>query len=72
MGAGTLIFSYIFRFGALFLVQNFRKVILMGVRFFFFFFFFWGGGGGVITKSDYFLFWGGGREGVISIHFRDF
>ena len=62
VGGGTLIFSYIFRFGALFLVQNFRKVILLGVRRFvdIFFFFFWGGGGGVITKSDYFFFFGGG------------
>ena len=30
-GGGTPIFSYIFRFGALFLVQNLRKVILLGV-----------------------------------------
>ena len=57
MGAGTLIFSYIFRFGALFLVQNFRKVILSTIFFFLLFFL---GGGGVITKSDYFLFLGGG------------
>ena len=28
---GTPIFSFIFRFGALFLVKNFRKVILLGV-----------------------------------------
>ena len=55
---GTPIFSFIFRFGALFLVKNFRKVILLGVwrfvDFFLFLFFF---GGGVITKSD--LFKGG-------------
>ena len=48
---GTPIFSFIFRFGALFLVKNFRKVILLGVWRFvdfylFIFFFFWGGGGG--------------------------
>ena len=30
-GGGTAIFSFIFRFGALFWVKNFRKVILLGV-----------------------------------------
>ena len=30
-GGGTPIFSFIFRFRALFLVKNFRKVILLGV-----------------------------------------
>ena len=63
MGAGTLIFSYIFRFGALFLVQNFRKVILMGVRFFFFFFFFGGGGGGGHYEIGLFPLLGGGEGG---------
>ena len=78
VGGGTLIFSYIFRFGALFLVQNFRKVILLGVRrfvdiFFFFFFFLGGGGGGHYEIGLFFLGgggWGGG--GVISIHYRAF
>ena len=61
VGGGTPIFSYIFRFGALFLIQNFRKVILLGVwrvvdmggegvgslrnRTIFYFIFFVGGGG---------------------------
>ena len=69
---GTPIFSFIFRFGALLLVKNFRKVKLSEYEdlwicgFIYFIFFFWGGGGeGVITKSDFF-------EGVISIHFRAF
>ena len=51
-GVGTPIFSFILRFGALFLVKNFRKVILLGERRFVDFFL--GGGGGVITKSDFF------------------
>ena len=45
---GTPIFSFIFRFGALFLVKNFRKVILLGEYedlWILFIFFFWGGGG---------------------------
>ena len=46
MGGGTPILSFIFMFGALFLVQIFRKVILTKSDFFFFFFFFLGGGGG--------------------------
>ena len=63
VGGGTLIFSYIFRFGALFLVQNFRKVILLGVRRFvdiFFFFFLGGGGGGSLRNRTIFFFLGGG------------
>ena len=43
---GTPIFSFKFRFGALFLVKNFRKVILLGVCRFVDFFFFGGGGAG--------------------------
>ena len=60
--------SLVFRFGALFLVKNFRKVILFGrMKICGFFFFFGGGGGeGVIMKSDFFF------RGVISIHFRAF
>ena len=42
-GGGTLIFSYIRRFGPFFWVQNFEFQYF----FFFFFFFFFGGGGGV-------------------------
>ena len=74
MGGGAPIFSYILRFGALFLVQNFRKVIHLGVgRFVDIFFFFFGGGGGGHYEIElffffffFFFFWGGG--GVISIH----
>ena len=68
---GTPIFSFIFRFGALLLVKNFRKVKLSEYEdlwicgFIYFIFFFFLGGEGVITKSDFF-------EGVISIHFRAF
>ena len=61
VGGGTPIFSYIFRFGALFLVQNFRKVIILGMNICGYFFF--GKGGGVITKSDFFLGGGGGGRG---------
>ena len=81
MGGGTPIFSYIFRFGALFLVQNLRKsntfgsMKICGIFFFFFFFFFGGGGGGGGGHHEiglfYFFFRGGGR-GVISIHYRAF
>ena len=66
VGGGTPIFSYIFRFGALFLVQNFRKVILLEVwRFVDIFFFFLGGGGGggeggSLRNWTFFLFLGGG------------
>ena len=59
VGGGTPLFSFIFRFGALFLVKNFRKVIRLGVwRFVDFFFFFWGGGGGGHYEIGLF-FWGG-------------
>ena len=71
MGGGAPIFSYIFRFGALFLVQNFRKVIHLGVgRFVDIFFFFGGGGGGGSLRNRielffffFFFFWGGGGGG---------
>ena len=53
--AGTPIFSFIFRFGALFWVKKIRKVILLGVWRFVDFFFFWGGGG----RGSLRLFWGG-------------
>ena len=76
-GGGTPIFSYIFKFGALFLVQNFRNNTFGSMKICGYFF--WGGVI-VITKSDYFLFFSffffffffffGG--GVISIHFRVF
>ena len=55
MGGGTPIFSYIFRFGALFFIQNFRKVITFGSMKSCGYL-----GGGVITKSDYFFLGGGG------------
>ena len=61
-GGGTPIFSYIFRFGALFFDQSLRKVILLGVwrfvDFFIFFYFFFGGGGGHYEIRPF--FWGGG------------
>ena len=70
-GGGMPIFSFIFRFGALFLIKKFRKEILLGVRRFVDFFL--GGGGGAGGE-------GGGKSlrnrtflrRVISIHFRAF
>ena len=63
VGGGTPIFSYIFRFVAIF-VSKFQKSNTFGSMkicgFFFFFFFFFGGGGGHYEIG---LFWGG----VISI-----
>ena len=61
---GTPIFSFIFRFGALFLVKNFNAFGSMKICGFFF------GGGGGRGRGHYeigFFF-----EGVISIHFRAF
>ena len=55
VGGGTPIFSYIFRFGALLLVQNFRKVILLGVRRVVDI---WGEGGSLRYQTIF--FWGGG------------
>ena len=72
---GTPLFSFIYRFGALFLVKNFRKVIRLGVSRFVDFFFFLGGGGGAggggggrgsLRNRTFFL------RGFISIHFRAF
>ena len=60
VGGGTPIFSFIFRFWALILVKNFRKVILLGVWRFvgvFFVVFFGGGGRGSLRNRTF--FWGG-------------
>ena len=69
---GTLIFSYICRFGTFFWVQNFV------------FHFFFGGGGMGVQKNQYFfgcedfvdIFWGSSQIGlylgVISMHFMVF
>ena len=60
---GTPIFSFIFRFGALFLIK-FQKSDTFGSMKICGFFFFGGGGGSLRNRT--FL------RGVISIHFRAF
>ena len=76
VGAGTPIFSYIFRSGAFSFLFKYQKsytfgsVKICGYFFFFFFFFFFGGGGGG-GHYEIGLFFGGGGGGI-SIHFSAF